>query len=497
MSLWDHTRHEGFSLVEILVVLLIFAILTSIAVPTLIASQPQRNLAAAGDRFANDFNYCRAKAQSSGNEVYLGFIFQPDELQIQGVWDDDDNLPPYQNIPSKIGESFVNPANPGVSRVAKEYFIVEARPRSKPVYADEKDPSAGHYDLLGQEPYTYLDWLIDYDEWYAVGGPYPVEPLFPYDPVKTSIGALADPTVGPFNSLAAPLVHFPQDMRGGSGGEGYDTRFQALPNEPWLDGNVDDQQFKLFCIADQAEIMAYDVDGDRAYTKGIDHPRLIDQVKDYILLKRVELPEHVYFINPWRNYWVLGWEEVLDLNTPDPDDTIVLYDRHDMQFLQYLWEFRKDESGVVSVSLAEWTYDPEAFPDGNYTDLNHGTIAIRDDVPTIRSMWMVTDECIDFSDNTTSYDGSTALGARANLVSNKKSNLGAHGRIFTFWSLNGKYYVDDYTPNDSAREINENDPRLNMRYEYNGNPEDEIEEMPLVSREFGYSQNFLMPKPLT
>ena len=47
---------RGFSLVELLVVMLIFAILMSIAVPSLIASQPERNLAAAGDGFANTFN---------------------------------------------------------------------------------------------------------------------------------------------------------------------------------------------------------------------------------------------------------------------------------------------------------------------------------------------------------------------------------------------------------------------------------------------------------
>ena len=73
---------RGFSLIELLVVLLIFAILIGIAVPTLTANLPERHLAAAGDMFANDINYARAKAQSTGNPVYLAFVTQPDARQV-------------------------------------------------------------------------------------------------------------------------------------------------------------------------------------------------------------------------------------------------------------------------------------------------------------------------------------------------------------------------------------------------------------------------------
>jgi hypothetical protein len=323
--------------------------------------------------------------------------------------------------------------------------------------------------------------------------------MFPYNIEDTYLYAtLPDPTEGAFNAIAAPLAAYPQEMRSGTESTPYEDRHRVLPAElsatgGWSDGHSNDQQFKIFCIADETEILSYDQNPDGAgYNPGNeiarsydpiaggiggnwgsslgDHPRLRDQVVDYVLLKRVELPEHCYFLNPWKNTWVVGWEDV------DNDDDPNYYEYQDMQFLQYLWRFKP--SGEIA--LAEWGYDPEPFPNGSFSGLNHGDVIERPGIPVAHMMWMVLEECIDFGANTT-Y-------ARASLVSNRKANQSSAGRMFCFWPLNGKYYVSDYTPNDSARVIPYDSWKLKM--DFNEEPE-ETGEMPLVAREFGYSQNFL------
>lgn len=474
-------RRRGFSLIELLVVLLIFGILISIAVPSLIATQPERNLAAAGDTFANDFNYARAKAEATGNNVYVAFEFYPDERQIEGLWDPDELQP--ELIPTRNGMAYLNPGNPGISRVAKAYYIVEERPR----YKDD------------DSPYTYLDWLDDYDRAAALGSQfYPVEPMFPFSVEDTyAAGVIPDPTRAAVNAMVAPLSAYPQDMRSGDEDTTYLQRYRVLPADlagadGWRDAERDDQQFKIFCIADELEILSYDQNPDGAgYVSGDDlprsydpvpggaygnypgssgdHPRLRDQVVDYVLLKRVELPDHVYFMNAWKNTWIVGWEDV-------GGDRY--YDYQDMQFLQYLWQFQP--SGEVA--LAEWGYDPEPFPDGNFGGMVHGDVIERPGIPTAHMMWMVLEECVDF--------GSGSAVSRASVLSNRKGNQLHAGRSFCFWPLNGKYYVADYTPNDGARHIDRDSPFLNKNY--NGET-GETDEMPLVAREYGYSQNFLVP----
>jgi len=48
---------SGFSLIELLVVITILSILMAIVIPSLISSQPTRNLAAASERFGLDVKY--------------------------------------------------------------------------------------------------------------------------------------------------------------------------------------------------------------------------------------------------------------------------------------------------------------------------------------------------------------------------------------------------------------------------------------------------------
>lgn len=473
-------QRRGFSLVEILVVLLILAILISIVVPTLIATQPQRNLAAASERFANDINYCRSKAEATGNSIYMAFECQVDEDSVEGYYEENTNS--FLDSPSRNGNSYIAPGNPGVKRTATAYYIVEARPRTN------GDGSA----------YTYLDWLNDYDAWNAGNGEYPVEPLFPFSTEDTAIsGTLPDPGLGSFNAFAAPLSVFPQNMITGNAGTTYQQRHfnqVGLAGGDWRSGDPGDQIYKTFCVADEAEILSYDQNtgdvnidrfpagdpnGERTYdptpgglngTNGGslgDHPRLQQQVVDYVLLKRVELPEHVFFINPWQNYFVTGWYD---------NGGGVNYVRQDMQFLQYLWAF--DATGEVK--LRQWGYDPEPFPSGDYTGLVHGLpLDVGSNYPVVRMMWMALDECLDFT-------GSSSV-----IPSNKKSQQESSGRMFGLWPMNGKHFVEDYAPNDLTRQINPDDPALDVGNVNNIDQGDQGN-FPSYQREVAYSQNFLV-----
>lgn len=476
-------RRRAFSLVEILVVLLILAILISIVVPTLISTQPQRNLAAASERFANDINYCRAKAEATGNNVYMAFEYTPDADNVEGWYDENANS---FNLQPSLGSgvNYIQPGNPGVSRSARAYYIVEERPRSK------ADGSA----------YTYLDWLNDYDAWNAGNGPYPVEPLFPYSTADTvSSGTLPDPSLGAFNAFAAPLQIFPQHMTSGMSTTTYNDRHFSvwgLAGGDWRAGDSDDQIYKTFCIADEQEILSYDQNinnpaidryppndpnGSRTYDpvpggsaggnpgSNGDHPRLQEAVVDYVLLKRVELPDHVFFINPWQDYFVTGWY--------DPSGGGARrYVRQDMQFLQYLWAF----APTGEVKLRQWGYEPEPFPAGFVGSLVHGQpVDVTDNYPVARMMWMTLDECLDFGNN-------------GNIITdNKKSQQASSGRLFGLWPLNGKYFVEDYTPNDFNRQINPDDPALDVGNRNDINQGDQGN-LPSYQREMAYSQNFLV-----
>ena len=483
---------QGFSLVEVLVVLLIFAIMVAITVPSLVSTQPERNLAAAGDMFANDVNYARAKAEATGNVVYLGFITHTDGAQIEANKDVDANDVSPTSVNPFVAGTYRNPANPGVARTAKEYYIVEARPRFKEV----RD---GNGTVIGTEPYTYLDWLDDYDEYSAsASSPYPVEPLFPEDAGETArlLGGYPDRTLGAFNAYAAPLAMYPQQMLDETGN--LLSRFQAEPQgvDGWASSDATSRernaQMKMFCVADEEQILAYDttVTSPRTYDPLSDHPRLQDQVVDYVLLKRVALPEHVWFVNPWRSQWLVGWEDL----TARDGTTYRDYDVRDMQFLQYLYAFNPD--GTVSQS--SWSYDPEPFPStsptGAYDGLVYGSVVDKNSSPGVYLMWMSLGECLDFSTDVVYGDiAGEPLGGRGTVISTKKSNISAAGRQISLWSLNGKYYVDEYTPNDSSKSVGNMDY---LNYNFTSGGSEETDQMPLVAREAGYNQNFLMPPQL-
>lgn len=488
-------RRHGFSLVELLVVLLIFAVLIAIAVPSLVANQPERNLASGGENFTNQISYCRTKAEATQNNIYLAFETRFDDNQVQGH-DVDNPFSDYTNPSSAY--NYTNPPNPGVARVANSYIIVEERPRyvSIALYDDLGTPGVDNLRLqeqygdtlpnlikvrsIGAQPYTYLDWLNDYDAWNAGNGPYPVEPQFPYSRRGTLGG---DPTTGAFNDAATPLLIYPQVMINSPGSyspPGTASLFTRSYN--WAGAAVSDQQHKIFCVASEAEILAYDqtvVAGEpRTYDPLNDHPRLQDQVVDYIVLKRLEMPDQVWFVNPWKNTWLTGWEQ---------QGTGVSRQYEDMQFLQYMWTFKPNGEMVMS----DWTYTPEPFPDGSYDGLVHGNLEERKGPPTPHMMWMTIEEAVNF--------GSGSTYADAMVANNRKTDEIAAGRVFVFWPLNGKYLVDDYAPDDGARYIDTTGALdtgkaqyLNLKYDMGGSGT-ETDQSLAVAREFGYGQNFLVP----
>jgi prepilin-type N-terminal cleavage/methylation domain-containing protein len=450
-------RKQGFSLIELLVVITILAILMAIVIPSLISTQPQRNLAAASERVGLDMKYAMQTAQATGNDVIVGFACEPnpDNIENARAVDGTALTNTYQN------GQFVNPGNPGVARTATRYFIVEARKRwrdevivgvtSGPNYKRSDEP---RYLI----PYTYLDWLNLYDAYNdgRVTNP-PVEPLFPY------AEGLGQPSNGDFNAFATPRFVYPQKMNDTSN-TAYLARFLAgTPN--WSAGNREDQIYKMFCAADREEILAYDQNPVSYDDNGLrlvgpeDSLKLRDQIIDYVLLKDIELPDHCVLINPTHNSWVTDFENTSAGTVPSYQD---------MQFLQHLWVFHP--SGEVTE--AEWGY--EDFGDTN--TYVHGEVLEHRETPQAHCFWMITDEVAEDI-----FDGDTSGGSPFN---ERKAQQDMNGRIFILWPLNGQYEVLDYAPNDYSKGSLEtmitggNLPVVNN---------DEVSK----KRELGYNQNFL------
>jgi len=189
---------SGFSLIELLVVITILAILMAIVIPSLISTQPTRNLAAASERFGLDVKYAQQTASSTGNDVIIGFDFDVNPKNIEDARNSDGTV-----ISSNInGTEFINPGNPGAARVATRYYIIEARKR----WRDEVlvgGASAGQPNFQRSDqpsyliPFTYLDWLDLYDAYNNGRLPSPpVEPLFPM-PKASASRAVATSTRSP------------------------------------------------------------------------------------------------------------------------------------------------------------------------------------------------------------------------------------------------------------------------------------------------------------
>jgi prepilin-type N-terminal cleavage/methylation domain-containing protein len=454
-------RAGGFSLIELLVVITILAILMAIVIPSLISSQPSRNLAAASERFGLDVKYAMQTAQSSGNDVIIGFDFDVNPSNIEEARNPDGTL----INATYNGTEFINPGNPGAARVATRYYIVEARKR----WRDEVivgGAAAGQPNFQRSDepsyliPYTYLDWLNLYDAYQngRVPGP-PVEPLFPYEQ------GIGEPRNGDFNAFATPRYVYPLDMLDTST-VSYLNRFLPSGTPLWINGDREDQVYKMFCVADREEILDYDQNPITRDDNGLriagaeDSPLLAEQIVDYVLLKEIDLPDHVFMINPTHNYWATDFE--------DTSGGIVA-NYQDMQFLQHLWVFHP--SGEIA--LADWGYDTQ----GDNNVFVHGQLAEHKETPMPHCAWLTTDEVVEDV-----FDGDSDAGGSP--FNEKKPQLASQGRMFVLWPLNGQYEVLDYAPNDIAKGSVEQAISDNTLPTVNN---DEV----LKKRELGYNQNFL------
>jgi len=430
------TEALGFTLTELLVVLLIIALAISIAVPAIMGGRNQRVLVASASRLSSDIQWAMTEAKKSGTNIYLAFKYDFSRDEILGheagpagtVFDRDD--------PTYLNGRFRPPDNPGVQRIATGYYLVQEQPRfwSTPQVPSGNIPSL---ELPAEAtPYTYLDFLNELDKFLSDPNTFfaPKEPQYPFDPGKTAArgGAVSGSNV---NRASVPRIFYPLAMDSPSS-----TYYASFIGDAFESGSLDlslpeRQPNKVFCVADRDEILLYDrydpspADGVRTYEPGVDHPRLIEQIYDYILLREVDLPKGVYLINPWKNLFPVG-------------ENPRVY--ADFQFLQFIYRISPDGSFRVY----EWTYDPEPFPDNTTTGLVHGHLSLRLSTPDFIYFFLIIDEVVNPEEN-------------FNIMDTRRAQNEDSGRVITVWPLNSRVTIDPYAPNDSSRPMTPDDDLWN------------------------------------
>lgn len=302
----------GYTLIELLTVLIIVGLLVSIGLPALMGNKAQQNVVQGTNRFLAEMNYARSQAQSSGSNVYVVFAQQSDGTQYELPYIDNngDGVSDVTMATSVGGsQNGVNlcapPVNPGVSRVADKFYIIEERPRIFQVPSLEdlqmalvQDSLAvkklytplqcrpdlyNRYlstgltpneaclkilDYLGKRSsrnYTYNDLYNDVmlaseqgftgNGFTAQGYRVPAEPIYPKAPMFISGDTYTSGSAFN-NNQSSPLIWYPTNLGDVSGGTLTYSSYNNARNKPRNYQNLtsytseENQDQKMFCVMD-------------------------------------------------------------------------------------------------------------------------------------------------------------------------------------------------------------------------------------------------------